>query len=153
MSSAANRCCASAANTAFELSGNVNYFNTAGFNRVPEEQREPLDIPTAFDAKNAQATARFTLNPTVRGFVRGNFFEGDQTLGTPQSTNHTRLATIAGGLTQTSNGGSSLVLNGFYRGSRLQTDNPGAPDDAPPRTAEYVQNAHVGDFKDFGSSV
>jgi outer membrane receptor protein involved in Fe transport len=144
---------ASAANKAFELSGNVNYFNTAGFNRVPEDQREPLDIPTAFDATNAQATARFTLNPTMRGFVRGNFFEGDQTLGTPQSTNHTRLATIAGGITQTSSGGSSLVLSGFYRGSRFQTDNPGAPDDAPPRTAEYVQNAHVGDWTDFGSSV
>jgi outer membrane receptor protein involved in Fe transport len=89
----------------------------------------------------------------VRGFVRGNFFEGDQTLGTPQSTNHTRLATITGGVTQTSSGGSSVVLNGFYRGSRFQTDNPGAPDDAPPRTAEYVQNAHVGDWTDFGSSV
>jgi outer membrane receptor protein involved in Fe transport len=144
---------ASAANRAFELSGNVNYFNTAGFNRVPEDQREPLDIPTTFDATNAQATARFTLNPTVRGFVRGSFFEGDQNLGTPQSTNHTRLATITGGVTQTSSGGSSLVLNGFYRGSRFQTDNPGAPDDAPRRTAEYVQNAHVGDWTDVGSSV
>ena len=144
---------ASAVNKAFQFSGNVNYFNTAGYNRVPEDQREPLDIPTTFEATNAQAIARFTVNPTLTGFVRGNFYHGDQTLGTPLSTNDTRLATIAGGLNKLSAGGSSLVLNGFYRDSRFQTDNPGAPDDAPPRTAEYVQNAHVGDWTDFGSSV
>lgn len=144
---------AAAANNAFALSGNVNYFKTAGFNRVPEDQRQPLDIATSFDATNAQATARFTPKPTVTGFVRGNFFHGDQTLGTPLSTNNTRLATISGGLTNTSSRGSSLVLNGFYRDSRFQTDNPGTPFGAPPRTAEYVQNAHVGDWTDFGSSL
>jgi outer membrane cobalamin receptor len=144
---------ASAGSRALQVTGNLNYFNTEGFNRVPEDQRQPLDIPTSFEATNAQATARFTLKPTLKGLVRGSFFQGDQTLGTPLSTNSTRFGTIAGGLTKTSSGGSSLVFNGFYRDSLLRTDNPGAPGSAPPRTAEYVQNAHVGDWTDFGSSV
>ena len=61
-------------NDSVQLSANLNYFNTDEYNRVPADQREPLDIPTSFEAKNAQVTGNFKIDPSLTEFLRGNFY-------------------------------------------------------------------------------
>ena len=144
---------AASGNDAFKLSGNLNYFNTAGYNRVPADQRAPLDVPTSFEAQNAQVVGNFKVDSTLTAYMRGNFFKGDQTLGTPLSTNSTRQGNLAGGVVKKTSDTSTLIFNTFYGDTTFRTDNTGAPEGSEPRTAEYLQNAHDTKARNFGASL
>jgi outer membrane receptor protein involved in Fe transport len=137
----------------FTLAGNANWYTTDGFNQVPEDQRRPLDVPTSFDAVHLNLQANFRVDPTLSGFVRGQFFHDQQTLGTPAAGNHQNSGDASGGLTKTFEGGRLLTTRAYYHKGIFVTDNVGTPDGSETRFAEFVQNRHTTDATDYGVSV
>lgn len=80
------------------LTGNANLWSTAGYNQVPPEMRAPLDIPTSFDSRSGELAALVHVDPSLGGFVRGAYYEGNQTLGSPLSTNWQRNVDFSAGV-------------------------------------------------------
>ena len=144
---------ATASNEALKLSANVNYFNTAGYNQVVPDQRGPIYVPTAFDAVNAQITGNFRVNPSLGGFFRVNYFDNDQTLLTPLSTNAQRTWNLAGSMTGNLPGGSALTGTVFYTNGRFRTDNTATPTGVPVGFGEFVSNVHNTPVTDTGASL
>ncbi|HTO51661.1 MAG TPA: TonB-dependent receptor [Burkholderiales bacterium] len=142
-----------ASNEVLKLSANVNYFNTAGYNQVVPDQRGPIYVPTAFDAVNAQLTGNFKVSPNLSGFLRVNYYDNDQTLITPLSTNAQRTWNVAGGMTGKLPGGSSLTGTVFYTNDRFRTDNTATPSGVPVGYGEFVSNIHNTPTTDFGASL
>ncbi len=126
----------------FKLRANFNYWGTDGFNQVPENLRTPLEVPTSFNALNGQLAGYFQPDSTLRGYVRANYFENDQTLITPLSTNSQWNVDVAGSVTKTL-GASDLTATAFYTHSDFRTNNTQNPFGTAPFTAEFVQNVHT----------
>ena len=61
------------------------------------------------DAVNAQITRNFQVNPSLGGLLRVNYFDNNQTLLTPLSTNAQRTWNVAGSMTGKLPGGSALT--------------------------------------------
>lgn len=137
---------------ALKLQVGASLFDTDGYNAVPAKERAPLDIPTSFHAKNVQASALITPSSDLKGYVRVNYHENHQTLGTRRSTNRQHNTDLSAGFDQTI-GDSTLTANAWYQDSHFVTKNPDTPAGFAPRFAEYVQNLHTTPVKDIGGSA
>jgi outer membrane receptor protein involved in Fe transport len=137
---------------ALTIAGNANWYDTDGFNAVPEDQRRPLDVPTAFKAGHANLQGNFTAGPRLVGFVRGQYFHDRQTLGTPLAVNHQDSWDVSGGADKTAAGGE-FAFRGYYHHGLFMTDNVGTPEGVETRFAEYVQNRHTTDSSSVGLSL
>jgi len=138
---------------ALRVDANASQWRTDGYNEVPEDIRAPLDIPTSFRARSAEATGNFRVDSTLGGFARADYQEENQQLGTPLSTNWQRNADYSGGLTKRFADGSNVVLTGYYTDENFWTANNGTPDGFDRGYAEYIQNIHDTVVSDTGVSL
>lgn len=138
---------------AFRLDANVSQWRTDGYNEVPPELRAPLDIPTSFRARSAEATGNFTVDSTLSGFLRADYQEENQVLGTPLSTNWQRNNDYSGAIRKRFSDGSNVVLTGYYTDEHFWTANNGTPDGFARGYAEYIQNIHNTPVTDTGVSL
>src|ERR1051326_7749403 len=62
---------------------NVNYLDTDGYITTVPEKRGRIDIATSTDSLNFQARADYRVDETLDAYVRTNFYDNDQNLGSP----------------------------------------------------------------------
>ena len=137
----------------FRLDANVSEWRTDGYNEVPPDLRAPLDIPTSFKAQSAEMTANGCVDATLDGFIRANYQQENQQLGTPLSTNWQRNDDYSGAIRKRFDDGSRLVLTGYYTGEVFWTANNGTPEGSDRGYAEYIQNIHRTVVSDTGVSA
>ncbi|HWZ70233.1 MAG TPA: TonB-dependent receptor [Casimicrobiaceae bacterium] len=135
------------------LDANLSEWRTNGYNEVPFELRAPLDIRTSFRARTAEVTANSRLDSTLDGFLRVDYHEDNQVLGTPLSTNWQRNIDYAAGVRKDFADGSNLTLTAYHTDEHFWTANTGTPDGVPRGFEEYVQNLHNTPVKDSGISA
>jgi outer membrane receptor protein involved in Fe transport len=138
--------------SAFTLAASGNWYDTAGFNAVPADQRRPLDVSNTFKTGNVSVQGNFTMNSTLSGFVRAQYFHERQRLGTPLAINQQDSGDVSSGVTKTLANGE-IAVHGYMHDGRLATDNVGTPDRFETRFAEFVQNRHTSDATAFGASL
>ena len=138
---------------AFTLGINANYFSTGGYNNVPPPFRAPLDVPVGSHAGNLQLTGDFRPDARTSGYVRAHYYDFNQHLGTPLSTNRQEAWDVSGGFNQRVGDNGKLEAAAFYQNSRFRTNNTNTPFGFARGFAEFVQNVHVTPVEDFGGSL
>ncbi len=142
-----------AVSPALTLLANANAWSTGGYNEVPPELRAPLDIPTSFESRSGELAAQLHVDASLGGFVRAAYYENDQTLGTPLSTNWQRNVDLSVGFHKRLDNRLTLEATAFHSDEHFWTANTGTPDGYARGTAEYVQNLHNTPVKDSGASM
>ncbi|HET6472318.1 MAG TPA: TonB-dependent receptor [Pseudomonadales bacterium] len=122
------------------VGASVTSWGTNGFEQIAHSYG-PLYTPTTFDAVNAAVTARFAPDASLDGYVRFNYFDDDETLTTPLSTNKQHIYDYSGSVTKRW-GDSSVTATAFYEDSHFLTNNSGTPDGVATGFGEFVQNRH-----------
>jgi outer membrane receptor protein involved in Fe transport len=128
-------------------------FHTDGFMQISDEDRGPINVPTAFSTNNAALRGEFRLTEGLAARASVDYFDNDQTLQTRLSTNSQRTWNYSGSLTQQFGSGSNLTLTLFGSDSDFETNNTGGFDGVPENEAEFIQNHHDTPVDDFGSSL
>jgi outer membrane receptor protein involved in Fe transport len=132
---------------AFSL--NANYFSTNGFFRVPEEDRQPVDVRERAIAKNLQGRMNFRLSDSAQGFVRAGYY--DQARNGPNQLARTDVAVsdVAGGVDFDLKDRGLLGARLFYSNEDVNIDNVRIVD----ASTTFVSNSHDNDADVFGFST
>ncbi len=133
------------------LDGTIGGWGTDGFDQIAHRYG-PIYRPTSFDAVNASATARFDTGTDLRGYLRFNYHDNDQTLTTPTQTNRQRVYDYTGSVSKTF-GRSDLAMTAFHESSHFDTDNTNTPDGVAAGFGEYLQNRHQTPVDTSGASL
>lgn len=137
----------------FRLDANASDWRTDGYNEVPVDLRAPLDVPTSFKAQSAELTANGRFDSSLGGFLRVNYQQENQGLGTPLSSNWQRNIDYSGAVRKRFADDSSIALTGYYTDEVLWTANNGTPEGYARGFAEYIQNIHTTPVTDTGASL
>jgi len=133
-----------------KIAGNVNYVRTDSFQPAPESERMPLDRPTAYDAGSVHLQGNFDVDPSLKGYLRGQVFQNHQNLGSPLAKNEQNTRDLSGGATKKL-GPGELSVNAFYHLGTFVTDNTSPITEF--RVDEFLSNRHTTDVTDQGISA
>jgi len=125
---------------------------TSGYQAVDASIRAPIDVPTAFRARNVQMTAQFEVDPTLSGTVRAGYHDNHQRLYTRLSTNSQRQWNFSADATKRL-GADSVTATVYRTDSRFLTDNTDTPSGVLPGLAEFIQNRHETPVNATGASL
>jgi len=117
----------------FGLSLEGNYFNTAGYKVIMEDQRGAIDINADSEHKTFNGKLEYTLSPNATLYLHGSFFTEERGNGTPLTHNATDAGYIRGGTHFKTPDGSDWKLDVF---SHLQTFESTFSSPAPDRNSE-----------------
>jgi outer membrane receptor protein involved in Fe transport len=94
-----------------------------GHHRIPEDRRQPIDIPSAWDQLSSRVEARLEVSPAVHGFVRASHATADLSLGTPYSATRRESSRLASGLEVAGVAGGDLSVHLFWQDQTFDSTN------------------------------
>jgi len=108
-------------------------FKTDGYKPVAEKERGPVDTFATASFQNANLKLQYDASDRLKAFFRGGYFEEDRDNGkvstfdgTPEA-NHTRWATVNGGITWRLRDHSTLDATTFVDNEVLRSNNLAVP--------------------------
>jgi len=103
------------------------YFDSNGYTLTEESLRGAIDIPSASDHVALRGKIEIDAGDRVRVHAQGSYFDQDKANATPLRNNSTRAGFGQVGATVTSEGGSTVTLNGFFQ-SQVYANSFSSPD-------------------------
>jgi len=123
-----------------------------GYNRVPEELRGPLDIPSDWESFYGRVRSDVAFSPDAHGFLTASFSSNDITAGTPLSHHNRDIVDVSAGADLAKVAGGTLGFKLFYQDQDYDVWNTSYVPNTN-RTQEYVSNFVETPISDLGGTV
>ncbi|MGZ4809378.1 MAG: TonB-dependent receptor, partial [Thermoanaerobaculia bacterium] len=130
----------------FAIGVDASIFDSAGYDRVPDSVRGPVDTPTPSDNSTVQLRSEFATDHT-RSFVRGRFFTENQSQGTPESKNSRDIFDLSAG-THVAIGTGDLSATLFHENQEFWVQNTSLIR----RDSEFILNRRTTPIHDTGAA-
>lgn len=134
------------------LGVNVDTFNSDGFQRLPADQRGPIDAPFASRSRLLGMRLDRFGNGDVEGFLAGHYFDSHLVQGTRLAQDDRRQIDGAAGMRWKNAWGGQLAANLFALTQEFNTDNTSLVSPTS-RDAEYRSSRHEIPAETVGGSI
>lgn len=134
----------------WSLSGGASYYDTDGYENIPDHQQGPVDgeVKKEFAIVSGKVAYQFSENASA--YVNGSWFEEERTGGSPMDVNDADIWSLGTGLNLETGDGSQWAFSLFYDDNNL-TDTSVSINDA--RDAERIRAIRMQPTSALGTSV
>ncbi len=101
----------------------VDAARSDGYNRIPEDQRRPVDTTSDWESRNVRLRADFDAGGGLHGYARASHHAYDLSQGTALSWNERRTSDVAVGVRRDDVAGGELAANAFYVDDQFDVQN------------------------------
>ena len=122
-----------------------------GYNRVPEELRGPLDIPSDWESYFGRVRTDVAFSPDAHGYLTASYSSNNITAGTPLSHHDRDILDVLVGADIANVAGGSLGFKAFYQDQNYDVWNTSYTNSS--KTQEYVSNFVATPINDMGGSL
>jgi outer membrane receptor protein involved in Fe transport len=113
----------------WSLSADANYFDTDGYWNIPEDERDPINVKVAKEAKNIGGRVGYAVSDQLNLFVNANWLDEERQDDTPLNVNDTNVFSMGTGGDFKTKSGSNWSFNLFSDFADLEDASARAIDD------------------------
>lgn len=96
------------------ISGNATYFDTVGYEIIPEHQQGPIDENARKDFAIVSGKVAYDFNDQISAYMNGSWFKEERNAGTPMDMNTSEIGSFGAGLDLATADGSQWAFKLFY---------------------------------------
>lgn len=134
----------------WSLSAGATYYDTDGYENIPEDQQGPIDEEVRKKFKIVSGKVAYQLTDNVSAYVNGSWFEEERTSGSPMDVNDADIWSLGTGLNVQTEAGSEWAFSLFYDDNDLKDASVSINDD---RDAERIRAIRTQPTSALGTSL
>lgn len=134
----------------WSLSGNATYFDTVGYEIIPDHQQGPIDEEARKDFSIVSGKVAYDFTDQASAYINGSWFEEERNAGTPMDVNNSEVLSFGAGLNLESADGSHWAFGLFYDDNDLDDVSVRINDD---RDQEQIRTIRTQPTSALGTSV